>query len=78
VLEAANRMGLDSSNVRVLGLPDRFIAHASRSEQLKEAALDAESLARAMRSIVQDQPARARPPLTVSPQRGQRTLREGT
>ncbi len=58
VLEAASRMGLDSSNVRVLGLPDRFIAHASRSEQLKEAGLDALSLARSMLSIVQAQAAR--------------------
>ena len=52
VLEAANERGLDTSGVRVLGLPDRFIEHASRTEQLAEAGLDAESLAAEMHGMV--------------------------
>jgi 1-deoxy-D-xylulose-5-phosphate synthase len=37
VLEAAAADGLDASKLRVLGVPDRFIPHGSRSEQLTEA-----------------------------------------
>ena len=48
VVELAAARSLDASNVRLLGLPDRFIQHASRAEQLAEAGLDADALARAM------------------------------
>jgi 1-deoxy-D-xylulose-5-phosphate synthase len=41
VLELACAACLPSTNVRLLGLPDRFIEHASRQEQLTEAGLDA-------------------------------------
>ncbi|HET6428176.1 MAG TPA: 1-deoxy-D-xylulose-5-phosphate synthase [Phycisphaerae bacterium] len=51
VMELAAARGLDARNVRILGLPDRFIAHASRSEQLAEAGLDAKSLAAAMAKV---------------------------
>ena len=40
VLEAANEAGLNTSHVRRLGLPDRFILHAERDEQLAEVGLD--------------------------------------
>jgi 1-deoxy-D-xylulose-5-phosphate synthase len=52
VLELAASRGLDASGVRLMGLPDRFIAHASRQQQLAEAGLDAEHLAAAMRQLV--------------------------
>ncbi len=48
VMELAAQRSLDAGNVKLLGLPDRFIAHASRSQQLAEAGLDADGLARAM------------------------------
>ena len=40
VLEAANDAGLATAHVRRLGLPDRFILHAERDEQLAEVGLD--------------------------------------
>jgi len=49
VLEAVAARGWDTRNVRVLGLPDRFVAHASRGEQLAEVGLDAAHLAAVMR-----------------------------
>ncbi len=48
VMELAAAKSLDASNVHLLGLPDRFIQHASRAEQLAEVGLDADALARAM------------------------------
>jgi 1-deoxy-D-xylulose-5-phosphate synthase len=44
VLELAAARGLDASNVRLLGLPDRFIHHAKRQEQLTEVGLDATNI----------------------------------
>jgi 1-deoxy-D-xylulose-5-phosphate synthase len=52
VMELAAAGGLDARNVRVLGLPDRFILHAGRAEQLAEAGLDAPALAAAMATAV--------------------------
>jgi 1-deoxy-D-xylulose-5-phosphate synthase len=40
VLETANDAGLATSHVRRLGLPDRFVLHAERDEQLAEVGLD--------------------------------------
>ena len=40
VLEAANDAGISTSHVRRLGLPDHFILHAERDEQLAEVGLD--------------------------------------
>ena len=40
VLEAANDAGISTSHVRRLGLPDHFILHAEREEQLAEVGLD--------------------------------------
>ncbi len=53
VLEAAPAAGLDSSRVTRLGVPDRFIAHASRAAQLAECSLDARGIARAVREAVE-------------------------
>jgi 1-deoxy-D-xylulose-5-phosphate synthase len=52
VLELAAAAGLNASNVRLLGLPDRFIHHASRPEQLVEAGLDATHIAATIREMV--------------------------
>jgi len=52
VMELAAGSRLDAANVRLLGLPDRFIAHASRSQQLAETGLDAAGLAAAMRGCL--------------------------
>ncbi|MFW6132500.1 MAG: 1-deoxy-D-xylulose-5-phosphate synthase [Planctomycetota bacterium] len=52
VLETAAQRGLDARAVRLLGLPDRFVAHGSRGEQLAEVGLDAASLAEAMERMI--------------------------
>ena len=52
VLAAAARGGWPTDRIRMACLPDRFIAHASRREQLHEAGLDAEGLARTARLLV--------------------------
>ena len=44
VLEAASDAGLNTSHVRRLGLPDRFILHAERDEQLAEVGLDVDGI----------------------------------
>ena len=46
VLEAANDAGLATAHVRRLGLPDRFVLHAERDEQLAEVGLDVDGIAR--------------------------------
>jgi 1-deoxy-D-xylulose-5-phosphate synthase len=52
VLEAANAAGLGAANVVRLGLPDRFVMHAERGEQLAELGLDARGIAAAVRARV--------------------------
>ena len=47
VLEAANDAGLSTSHIRRLGLPDQFVLHAEREEQLAEVGLDLEGITRA-------------------------------
>jgi 1-deoxy-D-xylulose-5-phosphate synthase len=44
VLEAASDAGLDTRHLRRLGLPDRFILHAERDEQLAEVGLDVDGI----------------------------------
>jgi 1-deoxy-D-xylulose-5-phosphate synthase len=46
VLEAANDAGLSTAHVRRLGLPDRFVLHAEREEQLAEVGLDVDGITR--------------------------------
>ncbi len=46
VLEAAGAMGLDTSRITRMGLPDAWIMQDSRSRQLTEAGLDAPAIAR--------------------------------
>jgi 1-deoxy-D-xylulose-5-phosphate synthase len=49
VLEAAAEAGIDASHVRRLGIPDRFIEHATRSELLAELGLDTAGIVRSCR-----------------------------
>ena len=47
VLDVANDAGLSTGHVRRLGLPDRFVLHAERDEQLAEVGLDAAGITQA-------------------------------
>jgi 1-deoxy-D-xylulose-5-phosphate synthase len=47
VLEAASDAGASTVHVRRLGLPDRFVLHAERHEQLAEVGLDIDGITRA-------------------------------
>jgi 1-deoxy-D-xylulose-5-phosphate synthase len=53
VLEAASELGLDTSRIKRLGLPDRFIEHAERSELLADLGLDANGIASACRELAE-------------------------
>lgn len=48
VLEAANGAGLRTDHIRRLGIPDQYIDHADRSEQLRELGLDVDGIIRAV------------------------------
>jgi 1-deoxy-D-xylulose-5-phosphate synthase len=54
VLEAANDAGFATAHVRRLGLPDRFILHAERDEQLAEVGLEARQVG-VRRQVAADQ-----------------------
>jgi 1-deoxy-D-xylulose-5-phosphate synthase len=51
VLEAVNDAGLSGKTIVRCGIPDRWIMHAERSEQLEECGLDAQSLVRLARKL---------------------------
>ena len=51
VLEAASDAGLSTGHVRRLGIPDRYVEHADRSEQLAELGLNARGLVRTCRQL---------------------------
>jgi 1-deoxy-D-xylulose-5-phosphate synthase len=63
VLEQAAEAGLDTSRVRRLGIPDRFIEHGDRAELLADLGLDVRGIATACRQLakvhVTRQPAHA-------------------
>ncbi len=54
VLELAAAREIDAGHVQLRGLPDRFVAAASREQQLAEVGLDATSLAATLQRMVQD------------------------
>ncbi|MFP4105535.1 MAG: 1-deoxy-D-xylulose-5-phosphate synthase [Phycisphaerae bacterium] len=58
VMEMAANRGLDASNVRLLGLPDRFIKHGSRDVQLTEVGLDATNISATIKEMIR-RPAKA-------------------
>ena len=51
VLEAASDAGLDTSHIRRLGVPDRYIEHADRSEQLAALGLSNRGIAETCRKL---------------------------
>jgi 1-deoxy-D-xylulose-5-phosphate synthase len=51
LLEAASDAGHSTAHVRRLGIPDRFIEHAERGEQLADLGLDAAGIALACRQM---------------------------
>ncbi|RUL81273.1 1-deoxy-D-xylulose-5-phosphate synthase [Tautonia sociabilis] len=53
VLEAANDAGRSTTHLRRLGLPDRFILHAERDEQLAEVGLDVDGIVRSALELAQ-------------------------
>ncbi len=55
VLEAAANAGLDTSRVRRLGIPDKFIEHAERGELLADLSLDAMGIAATCRALADTQ-----------------------
>ena len=52
VLEALAAEGISACHVRLAALPDRFVAHASREEQLADVRLDAPGLAERLRQLM--------------------------
>jgi 1-deoxy-D-xylulose-5-phosphate synthase len=52
VLEACNDQRLPTDAIYRIGLPDRFIHHASRAEQQAEAGIDRDAVVRAVREIL--------------------------
>lgn len=48
VLEEANAAGLRTDHIRRLGIPDRYIDHAERGDQLREIGLDVDGIVRAV------------------------------
>jgi len=52
VLELAAARRLPTDNVKLMGIPDRFIPHASRLEQLVDAGLDAPHIAVAVKELL--------------------------
>ena len=57
VLEACHERRLPVQNIYRHGLPDRWIYHASRAQQLAEVGLDAAGIARLVRHILNERPA---------------------
>ncbi len=51
VLEAANEMGYDTTRLRRLGMPDRFVEHGDRGELMRLLGLDAASIAETCRQM---------------------------
>jgi 1-deoxy-D-xylulose-5-phosphate synthase len=56
IIEEAVRRKLDTSLITTLGLPDYWIGHGSRKEQLEEAGIDANSIATVATRILNSQP----------------------
>ena len=52
VIDACNHASLDASHITRLGMPERWITQASRAEQHEEIGIDATSIARTIRTIL--------------------------
>jgi len=55
VMELAASRGLSAGNVRLLGIPDRFIPHGKRQQQLAEVGLDATNFATTFKDMIRRQ-----------------------
>jgi 1-deoxy-D-xylulose-5-phosphate synthase len=55
VLEAAEAAGVDTTNLKRLGIPDHFVEHGEREELLADLGLDAAGIARACREGARSQ-----------------------
>jgi 1-deoxy-D-xylulose-5-phosphate synthase len=64
VLEACHDRGLDTRGVTRLAIPDHWIYHGARTDQLEETGLDPASIARAVREALDT--SRERPVVTVT------------
>ena len=54
VLEVASRLPKARAQVRVLGIPDRYVEHmTTREEQLAAAGIDADAIERTVRTLLQ-------------------------
>jgi len=65
VIEAASDMGLDTSRISRLALPDAWVQQDSRAAQLREVGLDAASIASAIRQVADGQTVSQRPIIEV-------------
>jgi len=45
-------MGLDTSRIVRMGLPDAWIGHGERAEQMADAGIDSASIARTIRALI--------------------------
>jgi deoxyxylulose-5-phosphate synthase len=52
VRETCHELGLPTQSIHRLGLPDRWIYQGSRSGQLAEAGIDADSIAKTVRELL--------------------------
>jgi 1-deoxy-D-xylulose-5-phosphate synthase len=64
VLEACHVLGLDARGITRLAIPNRWIYHGSRADQLEECGLDPAGIARAVRAALDT--TRERPVVTVT------------
>jgi 1-deoxy-D-xylulose-5-phosphate synthase len=64
VLEACHERGLDTRGITRLAIPDRWIYHGARTDQLEECGLDPAGIARAVREALD--PSRERPVVEVT------------
>jgi 1-deoxy-D-xylulose-5-phosphate synthase len=65
VVEHAVGHQLTTSHITRLGIPDRFIHHATRKEQLAEVGLDSSSIARSIRDAIRACSESAKEPATI-------------
>ena len=56
VLELAASRSLSTANVRLIGLPDRYVHHASREEQLAEVGLEPANMAATIKEMIVARP----------------------
>ncbi|MHC4764546.1 MAG: 1-deoxy-D-xylulose-5-phosphate synthase [Planctomycetota bacterium] len=64
VLEACHERGLDTRGITRLAIPDRWIYHGARTDQLEECGLDPAGIARAVRETLDT--SQVRPTVTVT------------